>query len=169
MFWDEHPPEVNTGWDDLEEYVDFKTFNYKIYNIWNVKQTIIDFESDLKDSEHSSSYVTELINHLETSFFSCKKLQNNSYRDCWEIGNLSIKSKIRENNNNNKSKMHKNIYWHLTSTLKLFCSNEKIYLPPLDSRISSVVKKDIIKKGEPFLKLHLLINCPASMLTKILV
>ena len=49
--------------------MDFKTFNYKIYNIWNVKQTIIDFESDLKDSEHSSSYVTELINHLETSFF----------------------------------------------------------------------------------------------------
>ena len=62
--------------------MDFKTFNYKIYNIWNVKQTIIDFESDLKDSEHSSTYVTELINHLETSFFSCKKLQNNSYRDC---------------------------------------------------------------------------------------
>ena len=49
--------------------MDFKTFNYKIYNIWNVKQTIIDFESDLKDSECSSSYVTELINHLETGFF----------------------------------------------------------------------------------------------------
>ena len=54
--------------------MDFKTFNYKIYNIWNVKQTIIDFESDLKDSECSSSYVTELINHLETVFFSTKKI-----------------------------------------------------------------------------------------------
>ena len=62
--------------------MDFKTFYYKIYNIWNVKQTIIDFESDLKDSECSSSYVTELINHLETVFFLQKKLQNNSYRDC---------------------------------------------------------------------------------------
>ena len=48
--------------------MDFKFFNYKIYNLWNIKQTIIYFESDLKDSEHSSSYVTELINHLETFF-----------------------------------------------------------------------------------------------------
>ena len=49
--------------------MDFKTFYYKIYNIWNVKQTIIDFESDLKDSEHSSCYVSELINRLETDSF----------------------------------------------------------------------------------------------------
>lgn len=130
MFWDEHPPEVNTGWDDLEEYVDFKTFNYKIYNIWNVKQTIIDFESDLKDSEHSSSYVTELINHLETSFFSCKKLQNNSYRDCWEIGNLSIKSKIRENNNNNKNKMHKKVPTGIWPSHQNFYAQMRKYIFP---------------------------------------
>ena len=48
--------------------MDSKTFNYKIYNIWNVNQIIIDFESDLKDSEHSSSYVIELTNHLKTFF-----------------------------------------------------------------------------------------------------
>lgn len=37
--------------------------------ICDVKQTITDFESDLKDSEHSSFYVSELINHLKRDSF----------------------------------------------------------------------------------------------------
>ena len=46
----------------------FIIIKYIIF-ICDVKQTIIDFESDLKDSEHSSCYVSELINHLETDSF----------------------------------------------------------------------------------------------------
>ena len=151
--------------------MDFKTFYYKIYNIWNVKQTIIDFESDLKDSECSSSYVTELINHLETVFFLQKKLQNNSYRDCWEIGNLSIKAKIRETTTPTKVKCTKKCLLASDLHTKTFMLKwENISSPTRFQDFFCGQERHLcVKKDEPFFKTHLLINCPASMLTKILV
>ena len=54
--------------------------------ICDVKHTIIDFESDLKDSEHSSFYVSELINHLNIDSF----YQNYKTKDIGVVERVEI-------------------------------------------------------------------------------